>query len=449
MKTFNPAEPTQIIKLAFPLFLSSIVGFSLAFSTTLFLARLGQDELAAGALVSTTFMTLMVVFANILVAVAVLVSYQRGAKQEKEISHILRDALLMAFPLTAIGILLLLNGERFLSLVGQPPSVIEFAHLYFFRLALSLFPNFVVLVLMQFLIGMGHVRTSMMVTFISIPMIIIINYLFIFGISGFPGQGIAGMGWGVVITYWCLAVGLIAYIASNRSYKPYISGMFQLNRPYFPAKLMQIGLPIGLMLLVEISFFMVLMMLMGNIGAHALAANQITLQCLGFSLIVAAAISEAVTMRTSHAIGAKNFNAIKKSYYSGILIVAIISIIFALFYLLFPGVVVNFFLNVHDPENFAAIEQAKQFLKVCAFLQTLECVKIVIFGALVAFKDTKFGLVVTFIIFWVITLPIGYFTSIHLHWGGIGYWYGMVIGMACGAILLYRRVQYLMDKQGK
>ena len=96
MKTINYKkssihEVNLLLKLTIPLVLTGLIESSIGFTSTIFLAHLGVHELAAGAIVTRIFFTLMVVIWGALCSVSVLVAQKHGAKEDKSISDALRD----------------------------------------------------------------------------------------------------------------------------------------------------------------------------------------------------------------------------------------------------------------------------------------------------------------------------------------------------------------------
>jgi MATE family multidrug resistance protein len=78
---------------------------------------------------------------------------------------------------------------------------------------------------------------------------------------------------------------------------------------------------------------------------------------------------------------------------------------------------------------------------IAAFVNIFEAIRISLFGALRALKDTHFTLLISIVCFWGIALPVGYLLAILMHIGATGLWWGMVFGAGIGVILLYYRFQ--------
>jgi MATE family multidrug resistance protein len=66
-------------------------------------------------------------------------------------------------------------------------------------------------------------------------------------------------------------------------------------------------------------------------------------------------------------------------------------------------------------------------------------VQVVGLGALRGMGDVKLPTVVTFMAYWVIGLPAGYFLAFTLGFKEKGVWYGLLIGLSVTAIILFLR----------
>ncbi len=438
---FSANEISALVKLTIPLILSGLVQASVGFFSTVFLAHLGTEDLAAGSIGIWIFSTLMVILWGTLTSVSVLIAQKYGAKDDKAISHVLRDGLLLALIFVIPSTLLLLNISPLLLLLGQPAATVKLIHSYMYGLAWGLLPDLIGLVLMQFLIGLGHTRTEMVFSFVWVPINIFCNYALVFGKFGFPTLGIAGIGWGATLAYWISTLGLIIYLVLNRGYRHYFQYMWHLNHPNFLKELFQIGLPMGTMYSIEIGFFLVLTLLMGYFGYQAMAANQIALQYLGQLSVVTFSIAQAVTVRMGHTLGAQEPWLANRAAYLGILIAIIFMGFVALFYWFYPEVLIALDFNVTQKGNAEIVSFAIQFLALSALFQLFESVRITLFGALRGLKDTSFTLFTSIISFWFVALPLGYVLAKFLHLQGAGLWWGMTVGAASGAVLLFWRFQ--------
>jgi multidrug resistance protein, MATE family len=434
----NTSEVRPLLKLAIPLILTGLIESASPFFVTIFLAQLGPEELAAGALVRGLFFTLMVILWGLLTAVSVLVAQKHGEKNDVAVAQILRDSTILSIILTPPAFLLLWYIAPIFILFGQDQAVVSLAQPYLHALAWGILPDFLTLVLLQFIIGLGHTRTSMVFMILWVPIAIFFNYVLIFGSLGFPQLGIAGIGWGLTISYWITVIFLILYMALSKAYKPYmLAALFSTPKRYMN-ELIQIGLPMGSMYCLEIGFFFALTLMMGIIGDIQLAATQIVLQYLNTLTSVVFSLASAVTVQMGHKLGGKDVVGAHNTSHAGVFISLSFMLVVAICYWLLPEWLIAVDLNVSDPKNAELVRYTKQFLLICALFQICEAVRISLFGSLRALKDTSFTLLASVFGFWLVALPLGYFLS-RSGFDGAGLWWGMAIGAGCSAALLHWR----------
>jgi MATE family multidrug resistance protein len=195
-------------------------------------------------------------------------------------------------------------------------------------------------------------------------------------------------------------------------------------------------MPIGLMYCFEVGFFFTLTIIMGSISSHLLAANQITMQYTFNFMNVIFYIAQAITVRMGHLLGRRDIGSAKQACFAGVFISGILMIALSICYWYFPQWLISVDIDVNDPNNLTLLADIKTLFVAAAFFQVFEAIRISLFGALRALKDTTFTLLISIISFWCIALPIGYLLADSFHLGGQGLWYGMTIGAAISVFLL-------------
>ena len=436
-----------LLHIATPLMLDRIAQSSIGFFETIFLAHLGPKVLAAGALVSWLFGTLVVILFGTLSSINILVAEKYGAKDHEGIAFVIRDGLVLAVLLMVPTSFLVWYAPYLFTLLGQDPSIAPLAAAYLHPLAWAMPPTFLMMVFLEFLVGLGHTRVIMVFTLLSVPLTILFSYLLIFGKWGLPYLQIAGAGWGILIGNTITAIALIIFVLSHNVYKNYFTHCFNFNKPSFVWELLRVGVPMGFMYCLEVGFFFTMMLIMGSINIPSLAANQIVFQYFGTLMCVAFAIAQAITVRMGHEIGAKNINAAKRASDAGNMIIISLMLLGAVCYWCFPTMLISVDLNIHDVKNDEIIRYAIPFFAIAAVYQIFEATRISLFGALRALRDTNFTVLTSAICFWGIALPLGYFLAIKCHVGGAGLWWGMVAGGAVSAVLLYQRFTFKIQLQ--
>jgi MATE family multidrug resistance protein len=428
-----------LIKLAFPLVLTGMVGASIGFFQTVFLAHLSHEAMAAGALVSWLFGVFVVIIFGTLSSINVLISHKHGAKDVRGISRVTRDGLFLALLLSIPAVFLFWNMAPIFLFFGQNQSVVMLAEPYLHALTWGLLPTFIVVALTEFIIGLGHGRVVMIFTTLSVLLALFFSFALIFGKFGMPAFGIAGAGWGTTISYWIMVFVLSTYLLANKRYQLYLKHVFKIDKPFYILELLKVGLPMGIMYCFEVGFFFALTLMMGSLSPQLLAANQIALQYMGTLMGVIFSVAQAVTVRMGHLIGANEITAAKRTNYAGLSLSITFMSFFAVIYWLWPSLLISVDFDVNDPENALIVSYTKQLFAVSAVFQLLEASRITLFGALRALKDTNFTLVSSIISFWGIALPVGYLLTTRFNFGGPGLWSGMAIGAGFSMSLLFWR----------
>ena len=428
-----------LLKLAVPLTLTGLVQCAPWFFETLFLAQLGEHTLAAGALVSWLFATIAVILFGTLGAINILVAHKHGANDQESIADIAREGIFQALLLAIPTVIVLWNMAPIFLLFGQSESVVVLAQAYLHALSWGILANFLQMACLEMIIGLGHTRVILIFSIITVSFNIICSYVLIFGKYGFPALGIAGAGWGMTLSYWITLTILIVFIVTNKQYRIYYQKILKFKKPRYLLELFQVGVPIGLMYCVEVGFFFALTLAMGLLGTTVQAANQVAVQYLGLVASTMFALSQAITVRMGHLIGAGHISSSISASHVGVTIAVLLASIVALGYWITPNPLISIIFNIHDPANFEIVAMIKKLLVISAVFQIVESARIALFGSLRAIKETKFTMLISIISFWCVAFPLGYFIAIPLNMGAPGFWWGMVMGASISVLLLQWR----------
>ncbi len=440
-------EIRENFSLSLPLIASQLVFASSGFIGTAFVAKLGDDALAASVLVSMIWMSLSVLFFGMLNSISVLVSHQYGANNPKGISAIMGQAFIMGMIVIVVMILLLCTMPLFLHFTSQAPAVLTLALQYMHAL-LWLVPGLIVLIICeQFLAGINRPKMVLRISLLVVPIEIPLIYLLIFGKLGLPACGVAGVGYGFAITYSSTAIILSLYLLKSKHFTSFaIFKQINFINSHLLKELARVGLPMGFMHVIEVSTFAVATIWIGQFGTTVLAAHQIAFQYLSFSITFVFAMSQAVTVRVGHAVGRQDLAEIKRAIYVGIGLNFICVLIVALAFNLFPHLFLRLDLNIDDPANASLINNASMLLGISGVLILFDNFRIISYGALRGLKDTKFPMYAAFISFWIIGLSSAFLFAFIFKWQAKGIWWGLTLGIAMGAIIVFARIQYLLGR---
>lgn len=440
------AETKIILGLSLPIIANGFLESAYGFMNTLLAAHLGEAKLAANALVSTLFITLMVIFWGIISGVPVVISHYHGANKTNHIIGVMRDSLILSL-LACIPIMLILWYAPILfQLTGQSAFVIEQSEKYLHALTWAVpfdLPGFA---LMQLFIGISRPRINLIFTLFYIPFLIFINYCLMFGKFGLPTLELAGIGWGTTFAYAVFLVAMWLFIFYHPFYKPFIAFKNAPANQTFFKEILKIGLPLGGMYSVEIGFFFVLAILMGKFGNDALAAHQLVTQYFWVLINVVYSIGQALSIRTGWRLGRKEPEWIMPITKIGQGIVIFYLVLLGLIYFLFPHALVAIDLgHYYDPHS-QLTSMAVLFFAIAAIFQLTDGIRITFFSILKAMKDTQFTFVVSIIQFWLIAFPLGYYLAFEKLKTPQSLWIALIIGGIAGNVLLWRRLKEKIKK---
>lgn len=438
------SENRQLLILCLPLMLNYFVEGCPNFINNVMIAHLGQTELAAGAIVSAAFSSMVLLCYGILASSGSLIALYYGAKQKYEIGEVVRDAMLVGLLMSLPFMILLWYGSDILAAIGQPPALVKLAQQYLHGLIWAVIPDFISMVLWQFFIALGQTRVSLISCLLYVPLNIGANFVLMFGHLGFPALGMMGIGLGTALGFSFLALGMLLYLLLHPSYKCYFSkNLFQFKQTHFKS-LFKLGLPMGLMWMIDLSFMMIAAILVGKLSTVLLAAQQICIQAMALILIIMSGFSQALIVRVGHTWGAKDYASAKIIYQAGLFQCLIITLISGSIFWFKPLWIIGLDFNLANPNNKAVIQMAEQLLFIFGFYQMVNSFRYVLFGVLRALKDTFFSAILGLIAFYGIGLGLGY--PLLFHWNGslTQFWTLMIFTIFCMVLAMDRRYNQLI-----
>lgn len=426
-----------LLNLALPILAAHLVGTLIPSLNTIIASRQGGKEalwLAATGLAGITFSAVMGFGWGIITSVGILTSNQLGrTKDIASTGAILKASLLTTFIISLPIMGLLKVMEPLWLLCGQTPEIAHLAQNYLDGLIWLVFVDLAKFSVFQFTIAHHHVRGPLITTLLSIPIIWIVN-------SYLTAQySLYGLGVGTALIYWIAFIALWLYLYKNRLFRQCL--LFTASwKTYFKLCQQQLvlGIPMGAMSSIELLFFLVIGLWMGQISTEHLAAHQIAMQGLVFTIMAAVSFSEAVTILIARA--QHNPQNTSKFLWGGVFLTGICMTLTSCVYWLSPEYIINLYLagKSHNPQ---LIKLSIITLALCGVFQIFDGIRIVFSGALRGLADTQYPMWVTLIAFWGVGLPLAYISAFILKWENIGLWLSMTIAVIVMIGLQYYRMR--------
>ncbi|HHY74837.1 MAG TPA: MATE family efflux transporter [Bacillus bacterium] len=439
-------KSTLFVKILLPILITQLGLYAMNFFDTMMSGRASADDLAGVAIGSSLWMPIFTGINGILMAITPIVAHFAGSKKTKNIPFSVVQGIYLA---VFIAIVIILVGtvaiDPILMKMSLTPEVSHIAKHYLIGLGYGVVPLFIYNVLRSFIDALGQTRVTMIITLSSLPINIFLNYVLIFGKLGFPALGGIGTGYATAITYWAILLFAVIIVTKQRPFRSY-----KLFRNFIPIHLrtwkeiLTIGIPIGFAIFFETSIFAAVTLLMSKYDTITIAAHQAALNFASYLYMIPLSISMALTIIVGFEIGATRFKDAKIYSYLGITIAMIMAVITTVFLYYLREPIAELYTN-----NMQVLELTKHFLLYAILFQISDAFGAPIQGALRGYKDVNATFIMALISYWLIGLPTGYIIANYTTFAAFGYWIGLIIGLAVGAIVLLGRLFFVQNKKYK
>jgi MATE family multidrug resistance protein len=425
-------------KLAYPVIIGQLGIIMMGVVDSMMVGRLGPVALAAASLGNSLIFIILIIGIGSSIVVSPLVAILVGAKRYSECGTYFRQSLVVNIALSLIMIIIILLGVNFIYLLNQPPEIIEQTIVYMTIVGLSAFPLMIYQTYKQFIEGLSVMKPAMIIALSANLINTFANWILIFGNLGFPKLGIAGAAWATFASRVFMASAIIFYVMRNVKFKQYdVNFHFRGLDFKIIKKLLRLGLPGGFQYFFEVGAFSFAVIMIGWIGANELAAHQIAINLASISFMAVLGISQAASIRVGNAMGEQSVYKIRKAGFTGIILGASTMFLAGITF-----IILNDFLPTLYISDKNVIEIASGLIIIAALFQLSDGTQAVGIGVLRGLTDVKGPTIITFIAYWVISLPIGYLLGFTFHFGVVGVWIGLLIGLTASAVMLTLRFDY-------
>jgi MATE family multidrug resistance protein len=432
-------EARATLALALPIVVGQVSQMLMGVVDSVMIGHIGTVPLAASAFASGVFTVFFLVGIGLLLPVAVLASREHGAGNDAAGAVWLKHGVLLALIASAAEMLAMAGLSRWFQHLGQPPEVIAAVNPFYTLIAVSLVPALVFQVFRQFAEALGRPWMPMLIMLGGVALNIVLNWVLINGHLGAPALGLEGAGWATLVSRVTVLVVIYAWLRRAAVFRPAWPAAWWggLSGARF-REMLHIGVPAAVMLLFETGAFMTAALMMGRLGATALAAHQIALSCAAFMFMFPLGLSMAVSMRIGKAVGEGRTQALRSIGFGTLAMACMImSVSAVVFSLAGPWLAHGF---VDDP---VVVALAAKLLVVAAIFQLFDGGQVVGSGALRGLADVKVPAGITFVSYWLLAIPAAYLLGLHTALGAVGVWIGLATGLAVAAVSLGVRFMIL------
>src|SRR6266446_2483476 len=416
------AEVRATVAVAGPLAAANLAQMAMGLTNTVMAGSLGSAAIAAAGLGASLYFTIAMVCSGVLTAVAPLAAHAIGANDPRRAGQVAGKGLVLAALLAVPVITTLMAVPRLLGALGYDAVLAGEIGRFLGAIAWAV-PGFLgFAVLRSFLGAASHSRTVMIALVLCVPLNAGLNWVLIFGHFGARPLGIAGSGCATAIIQWLMFAGLALYAAVMPSLAEYRMRPFSRHWNEI-GRILRLGLPIGGILGLEIGVFATTGILMGLLGADALGAHQLVMNCISVVFMVPLGIAQAATVPVGVA-------------YMAIMAVVLVAA---------PRTIAKIYVDIDAPANRGLGEIALDLLAIAAVFQIFDGVQAIAVGALRGYRDTAIPLLLAVIGYWGVGFAGGWLLAFPAGYGAIGLWTGLAVGLAAVALMLTLRLHICAD----
>jgi MATE family multidrug resistance protein len=434
-------ELRATLALAWPLILANVTQQVIQATDVLLMGRLGATQLAAATLALNLTFTINVFLLGLVTAASPMMATALGQRSNavRDVRRTFRAGLwLLIFAIPPYWLLLWHAGTLMLAF-GEAPILADQGQTFLRAYMWCTAPWLLFQLLRNFVAALERPRVVLWLSLGGIALNALLSWSLMFGHFGLPALGLVGGGLGSTLTWIVICGALVTICIRERRFRRFhLFGRFWRFDPERTAAMIRLGWPIGLTLALEMGVFALAAYFMGWIGAPAVAAHAIALQCAAVTFMVPLGLGQAVTVRVGLALGRRDEAGITRAGWTAWVLGVGFMGTMAIVMWSFPRGLVTLFL--HDvPENAVVIALAVSFLRVAAAFQLVDGAQVIGAGMLRGLHDTRWPLLFALVGYWVVGLGIGSWLAFGADWKGVGIWIGLASGLACVAALMLAR----------
>ena len=198
------------------------------------------------------------------------------------------------------------------------------------------------------------------------------------------------------------------------------------------------GMMVGLQMGMETALFSISGVMIGWLGTIPLAAHQVVASISTLGFMVYYGVGSAVSIRVSNFFGRGDIAGVRRATLAGTHLLGLLAISVSVFFLLVREHIGWLYTSSEDVVNLVAV-----LMVILVFYQFGDSLQIIFANALRGISDVKLMMLIAFIAYFIISLPVGYFCGFVMGWGVVGVWMAFPFGLTSAGLMLWWRFHYM------
>lgn len=435
-------------RIGVPLIGAQLAQLGIHTTDVIILGQLGAQYLAAIVLAGQFLFTVFIFGTGFSMAVVPMVAQAYGRGDAVSVRRSLRMGLWVAIGYWLLMQPIFFNAESLLILLGQKAETAALAGRYVMIAEFGLLPGLLFIALRSMVSAINRAGVVLWATIFMLVANAVLAYALVFGHFGLPALGMDGAAIVAVIVQ-VLGFGILAaYVqgrAETRAYQVFV----RFWRPDWMAlwEVLRLGFPISITILAEVTLFSACSLIMGSIGTIELAAHGIALQLASIAFMVPLGLGQGATVRVGIAHGKRDYVGVRRAAMTAIAIAVLFSLVGTLIFATIPQRLAVLFLNPETPNAPDVLAFAAPLIMIAGLFQLVDGLQAIFASLLRGLKDARVPMLLALIAYWPIGFLSAWLFTFPLGLGGIGVWFGIVLGLLGAAIMLGWRFMLFLNRE--
>jgi multidrug resistance protein, MATE family len=439
------SELKSTFYLALPLMLGELSSMMMGVVGTLMTGRLGETALAASGIAGVVFVMSMLLIWGGIRMIPTPVAEAHELRNGARVRTLVFSGLLLSVFFIVVACPLLWLGIQNFHLLKQDAEVTALATEYLKIIIYSMPVLILFAVSVNFADAFEYVKITMYLSFFGLALDVFLNWVFIFGNLGMPRLGINAIAMNTGISHAVMLLGLLGVLFFEKELQYIKHSRTNFKEVWAQTKsFIQYGVPSALQIMVEFGAFAAGTIIIGQISKTEQAAHQIAMNLISVTYVTIMGVSTAGMIRVGQALAYNSRIRIWMAGVASLTLGMLIMMVPTLAFILFPGSVAS--LYIQDP---AVVHIATTLLFFAGFFQLADAAQATSMSLLRSLNDVLRPSVISFVAFWLIGLPIGYWLAVHQGWDAKGIWIGYLIALIIQAFLFVQRFFSLVNNWNK
>jgi MATE family multidrug resistance protein len=432
----RPCGGREVFQLAIPLVISTASWTIMNFIDRMYLLWYSTDAMAAAMPAGMVHFALICFPLGIASYVTTFVAQYHGAGHPERIGSVVWQGArvgLFTFPLYLAMVPL---SPWLFRIVGHDANLAGLEALYFQTALFGAAAEIIAASMAAFFTGLGRTRTVMIVDMSAALINVALDYAWIFGRFGLPEAGIEGAAWATVVALWFRVFAYAGWMMLPKYRIPYhIWTGRRFNASLF-RRLLRFGGPNGLQMLIEVAGFTLFILLVGNLGADAMAATSLAFNVNMLAFVPMLGLGLALSTIVGKQLGRNNPELATRATWTAFVMAELYMVTMAAIYVFLPDVILWGHAAGTSPEKFAHLRATTiVLLRFIAAYCLFDAMNVIFVGTLKGAGDTRFILTTSV---WVTPLPLlATWFGIHYFDGGLMWCWWVVTAWICLLGVIY------------